>query len=51
MVNYEKMYHILCAAASDALDALPMTPQTERARELLQQALDEAEELYIQTAE
>lgn len=47
MADYQKMYHILCDAASRALDALPQTEENEPARTLLQQALDEAEELYI----
>ena len=47
MVDYKKMYYILCRAASDALDVLPYTMETEEARALLQKALLEAEELYI----
>ena len=47
MANYQKMYYILCDSASKALDALPDTPETRPARLLLQEALDEAEELYI----
>lgn len=51
MAEYQKMYYILCASASKALDALPDTPETQAARLLLQQALYEAEELYIDSAE
>ena len=51
MVDYAKMYYILCAAASEALDALPETPENEAARALLQTALNEAEELYIDSTE
>ena len=46
MANYQKMYYILCDAASKAIDAPP-----EQAKQILQKALDQAEELYIQTAE
>ena len=40
------MYHILCAAASEALDE----PANAAGRDVLQKALYEAEELYL-TAE
>ena len=51
MAEYQKMYYILCDSASRALDALPDAPETQAARLLLQQALYEAEELYIATAD
>ena len=47
MVDYPKMYYILCRAASAALDELPDITETQAARKLLQDALTEAEELYI----
>ena len=47
MPDYKKMYAILCAAASEALDKLPETAENAAGREVLQQALNEAEELYI----
>ena len=47
MPDYKKMYAILCAAASEALDKLPETAENAAGRETLQQALDKAEELYI----
>ena len=47
---YKKCYAILCAAASNALDTLPQTLQTQDARIILQDALWEAEELYITQA-
>lgn len=50
MAEYQKMYYILCAAASKALDALGAN-DVDGARQLLQDALDEAEERYIDTAE
>lgn len=50
MVNYQKMYAILCAAASEAIDSLEKIPETEAARKILQDALTEAEERYLQEA-
>lgn len=47
MPDYKKMYALLCAAASEALDRLPDTPENRACRELLQRALYEAEELYV----
>ena len=47
MPDYEKMYHILCRAASGALDMLPDTKENAGGRILLQFALYVAEELYI----
>ena len=46
MADYQKMYYLLCSAASKAIDAPP-----EEARRLLQKALDEAEEIYLYTRE
>lgn len=40
--NYRKLYSILCSAASEAIDATP-----EKARQILQRALYEAEDLYL----
>ena len=51
MPDYQKAYHILCAAASMALDALPQTEENAAGREMLQKALYEAEEVYIETAD
>ena len=50
MADYRKMYGILCRAASEALDALPDTPGNQSGRELLQEALFKAEEVYINTS-
>lgn len=44
MADYKSMYHILCSAASKALD----TPLKDAA-EILQKALHEAEEIYLCT--
>ena len=51
MVDYQKMYYILCRAASDALDALPDTEENQAAKTLIQEALLEAEEIYISASE
>ena len=47
MVDYTKMYYILCAAVSEALDRLPDNIENLMGRKLLQDALLEAEEVYI----
>ena len=50
MENYQKMYAILCAAASDVIDLIAAGRQ-EEAAVLLQSALDTAEELYLSAGE
>ena len=45
--DYKKMYHIVCSAVSKALDLLPKTYENTVGRQLLQEALYEAEELYV----
>ena len=47
MPDYQKMYYILCAAASTAIDLMKSTPACRMARITLPEALHEAEELYI----
>ena len=47
MPDYKRMYAILCAAASEALDLLPELPMNAEGRALLQNALLAAEEVYI----
>ena len=47
MPDYKRMYAILCAAASEALDLLPELPVNNAARKHLQEALLEAEEIYV----
>ena len=51
MADYQKMYYILCDNISKALDLLPPTPVNRPAQKLLQDALMQAEELYIETAD
>ena len=46
------MYYILCNAASKALDAMPEgSEDSAAAADILRKALEEAEELYIETTE
>ena len=51
MVDYQRMYALLCTAASQALDMLPATEENSAGREVLQQALYEAEEMYVSAEE
>lgn len=51
MIDYRKMYHILCRAASAALDKLPDTGENAEGREFLSAALLEAEEIYLSSRE
>ena len=51
MPDYKTMYHILCAAASEALDKLPDGLANAAGRDILQNALNKAEDIYIDTAE
>lgn len=44
MADYQKMYYLICVAASKAIDA-----PSEEAKQLLQTALYEAEDMYIRT--
>ena len=44
MADYQKMYYLLYRAASEAIDAPP-----EEAKRILQEALYEAENIYIRT--
>ncbi len=44
---YQKMYAILCFAASEAIDVLQEGKDNSLAARILQNALWEAEELYI----
>ena len=44
---HKKMYAILCGGISNALDSLPLTPETEDTRQILENALEDAEEIYL----
>ena len=50
MPDYQKMYYAVCAAASHALDVLPVTTGNMQARSELETALLEAEDIYIDTS-
>ena len=50
MVDYKKLYHIMTAAAADAIEAMEHG-EVGKARELLIAAELKAEALYIETAE
>lgn len=53
MVDYKKMYAIVCAAASDSLNILTKDSDEQSlysVRFLLQQALLKAESIYIKTS-
>jgi len=51
MADYQKMYYILCRAASDAIDKLSETEENQEARQMLQAALLETEEIYVSDSE
>ncbi len=47
---YEKMYAVLCGACSEAIDALERQ-SPEEARTILQDALLQAEEMFVSDTE
>ena len=49
MTDYKRAYHILCAAASHALDVLPDTLENAAGRTVIQEALLEAEDVCIES--
>ena len=50
MANYQKLYAILCGAASEAIDLIE-DGETEKAAGMLKKALLECEELYVSAEE
>ena len=48
---YQKMYAIVCAAASDAIDLLRSRENILQAQTLLESALLRAEEMYLDVEE
>ena len=48
MADYQKMYAVLCGAASEAIDQLESIPLAFPVRRSLQAALDKVEEIYMQ---
>ena len=51
MPDYAKMYRLMVSAASEALDSLPDTEENRAGRDMLQNALYEAEEMYVSAKE
>jgi hypothetical protein len=48
MADYQKMYAVLCGAASEAIDQLDSIPLALPVRRSLQAALDRAEKIYME---
>lgn len=51
MPNYKKMYAVLCATIDGEIDALKEIPLALASANRLENALLEAEEIYIETSE
>ena len=51
MVDYAKLYHIMCRAASGALEALELREENLGAINILRLALEMCENLYIRDAD
>lgn len=49
MADYQRMYAMLCSAVAAVIPALEEIPAANPSMRILQQALLNAEELYIQT--
>lgn len=49
MPDYKRMYALLCGAIDKVIDPLEQIPVAEHILETLQDALLEAEEIYIET--
>ena len=49
MPDYKKMYAVLCKAVDNAIDPLEQIPSAKQIAKSLQDALLEAEEIYINT--
>ena len=47
MVEYEKMYAVLCGAVDTALELIGQNADTRQVTETLQAAPDKAENMYI----
>ena len=50
MLDYAKLYAIMCGAVSDALNVMPRTLENYSARRTLERAIESAEEYYIRNA-
>ena len=51
MADYQKMYALLCGALDDVIDPLEQIPLAIPYASVLRRALEDAEELYIETAD
>mgnify|MGYP000021974755 FL=1 len=51
MADYQKMYALLCGALDDVTDPLEQIPLAIPYASVLRRALEDAEELYIETAD
>ena len=51
MTDYHAMYLTLTRGILDAKDLMPMIPENNRAAERLNRAMQEAEEIYMETAD
>lgn len=49
--DYQRMYATVCAAASEAIDLLSTEGGVLRAKLLLEKALSEAEEIYLNNSD
>lgn len=50
MANYQKMYTILCSTVDDVINELSAIPSAHHASEHLIKALEQTEEIYIETS-
>ncbi len=48
MVEYEKMYAVLCGAIDTALELIEQNADIQRVAETLQAALSKAEDMYLE---
>lgn len=49
MADYKKMYAVLCGAVDDIIDTLEEIPLALSSARILRKALEQAEEIYIET--
>ena len=49
MPDYKKMYAILCGAVDNVIDNLEEIPLAVPSAKILRKALEQAEEIYIET--
>ena len=48
MVEYEKMYAVLCGAVDTALELIEKNADTQQVAETLQAALSKTEDMYLE---